>query len=155
MMCRFEEPHPLVSTLIQAEIFWMGKEPMVFDKEYKLKIATAKVSVRLKKIKKIIDAAELKKSEKDLIERHDVAQCLLGCSSPIAFDLAGLIPATARFVIVDKYDIAGGGIISAIIEDEQANVREQVQLRELKWDFSIVDPKHREAKYGHGPKLIL
>lgn len=156
IMCKEDEEIPLVSPIFQAEIFWMGKEPMVLDKEYKLKIATSKVPVRLKQIKKIIDAAELKKAEsKNKVERHDVAQCVFECSSPIAFDLAHQLEATGRFVIVDKYDIAGGGIISAVIKDEQAEVREQVQLRELKWDFSIVDSREREIKYGHGPKLIL
>lgn len=155
IMCRIDEEHPLVSSLIQVEIFWMGRDPLVFDKEYKLKIGTAKVPVRLHKIKKIIDAVELKKADKDKVERHDVAECVLECSSPVAFDLAGAIEATGRFVIVDKYDISGGGIITALIKDDQAEVREQVQIREMKWDFSIVDPKERAAKYGHSPKLIL
>jgi bifunctional enzyme CysN/CysC len=79
----------------------------------------------------------------------------LECAQPIAFDLANQIESTGRFVIVDKYDIAGGGIISALIKDDQAEVREQVQQREMNWDFSIVDPKDRETKYGHPPKLIL
>jgi bifunctional enzyme CysN/CysC len=155
VMCKLEDAHPLVSSLIQVELFWMGREPMVFDKEYKLKIATAKVPVRLKQIKKIIDASDLKKTDKKQIDRHDVAQCVLECASPIAFDLASSIEATGRFVIVDKFDIAGGGIISALVKDDQADIREQVQLREMKWDFSIVDPKERENRYGHTPKLLL
>ncbi len=155
MMCKLEEPPPWVSTLIQAEIFWMGKEPMALDKEYQLKIAAAKVPARLRKIKKIIDASDLKKRKKNRIDRHDVAQVILECASPVAFDLASSIEATGRFVIVDKYDISGGGIISALVKDDQAEVREQVQKREMKWDFSIVDPKAREARYGHRPKLIL
>ena len=76
IMCKAEEEHPLVSSLVQVEIFWMGKEPLVFNKEYKIKIGTAKVPVRLSKIKKIIDAVELKKADKDRVERHDVAECV-------------------------------------------------------------------------------
>lgn len=155
IMCRQGEEMPLVSPLFQAEIFWMGRSPMVFDKEYKLKIGTAKVPVYLKEIKKIIDASDLKKSDKKQIDRHDVAQCVFESASPVAFDLATSIEPTGRFVIVDQYDIAGGGIISAVIKDEQAEVRKQVQERELRWDFSIVDPKDRQSKYGHTPKLVL
>jgi bifunctional enzyme CysN/CysC len=156
VMCKVGEESLLVGPWLQAEIFWMGKDPMVMDKDYKLKIGTAKVPVRLKEIKKMIDAAALKKTEhKKHIDRHDVAQCILECAQPIAFDLANQIESTGRFVIVDKYDIAGGGIISALIKDDQAEVREQVQQREMNWDFSIVDPKDRETKYGHPPKLIL
>ena len=155
ILCRQGEELPRVSPLFQAEIFWMGRSPMIFEKEYKLKIGTAKVPVYLKQIKKIIDASDLKKSDKNQIDRHDVAQCILECTSPVAFDLATLMEPTGRFVLVDQYDIAGGGIISAVIKDDQAEVRRQVQERELRWDFSIVDPKDRQAKYGHGPKLVL
>ncbi len=155
IMCKLEETQPLVGPLIQVEIFWMGKSPMVQDKEYKLKIGSAAVPVYLKTIKKIIDASDLKKAEKKIIERHDVAQCVLECARPLAFDTADAIEATGRFVIVDQYDIAGGGIISALVRDDQADVREQVHEREMKWDFSVVEPKVREAKYGHQPKLVL
>lgn len=156
ILCKLDEEHPLVSPLFQAEIFWMGKDPMVMHKEYKLKIGTAKTPVRIKEIRKVINAAELKKSEhQKQINRHEVAQCILECAQPIAFDLVQTIEATGRFVIVDQYDIAGGGIISENVKDEQAHVREQVQEREMNWDFSIVDPKERETRYGHSPKLIL
>jgi len=155
VMCKLDEPLPLVSTLVKVKIFWMGREPMVKDKEYKLKLGTAKIPVTLKEIKKVIDASELKKADKNKIERHDVAELVLECSSPIAFDLAGDIEATGRFVIVDQYDIAGGGIITELVKDEQADVREQVLRREEKWDFSIVDPEERRKKYGHLTRLLL
>jgi bifunctional enzyme CysN/CysC len=155
VMCRLEEPHPLVSTLIKVKIFWMGRDPMSPEKEYKLKLGTTKVPVTLKEIRKVIDASELKKADKKEIERHDVAECVLECASSIAFDLAGDIEATGRFVIVDQYDIAGGGIITDIVKDEQADVREQVLRREEKWDFSIVDPDERRQRYGHLPRLVL
>ncbi|MBI3306941.1 MAG: GTP-binding protein [Candidatus Omnitrophica bacterium] len=155
IMCKVGDHAPLVSYLFEGKLFWMGKSPMVFDKEYKLKIGTSKIPVKLKQIKKSIDAVELNKSNKKQIDRHDVAECVFESAWPVAFDLAGDIEATGRFVIVDQYDIAGGGIITALVKDEQAEVREQVQLREMKWDFSIVDSKAREARYGHTPKLIL
>ncbi|MBI3312753.1 MAG: GTP-binding protein [Candidatus Omnitrophica bacterium] len=155
MMCKAGEATPLVSCLFEGKLFWMGKVPMTFEKEYKLKIGASKIPVKLKQIRKIIDAAELNKSNKKQIERHDVAECVFECAWPVAFDLAVDSEATGRFVIVDGYDIAGGGIITALVKDEQAEVREQVQMREMKWDFSIVDSKAREAGYGHTPKLIL
>ncbi len=155
IMCKLEEQQPQVSTLIQAEIFWMGRDPMVMNKDYKLKIGTAKVPIRLKQIQNVLDASNLTSSAKKTIERHEVARCILESFSPIAFDLTGEIEATGRFVVVDQYDISGGGIITEVIRDDQAEVREQVHLREMKWDFSIVDPETRALKYGHKPKLLL
>lgn len=155
IMCKLEEDHPLVSTLFQAKIFWMGRHPMTPDKEYMLKIGTARVPVKIKRLVRVVDAADLKKEQKKMIERHDVAECVLECLSPAAFDLASGLEATGRFVVVDEYDIAGGGIITAMVKDEQADIREQVTLREMKWDFSIVGPEERQSRYGHRPKLIL
>ncbi|MFZ5802482.1 MAG: GTP-binding protein [Candidatus Omnitrophota bacterium] len=155
IMCKEGEPQPLVSTLFEVHLFWMGKQPMVSGKEYKLKIGTAKTPVWLKKIKAVMDASNLAKEKKDKIERHDVAECVLECSYPVAFDISQEIETTGRFVIVDRYDIAGGGIIKALVKDTQAETREQVQAREMKWDFSIIEPKARAASYGHLPKLVL
>ena len=155
IMCKTMEEKPVVSSLFRAEIFWMGRRPMVFNKDYKLKLGTAKVPVRLKKIEMVIDASDLKKSNKKEINRHDVAQCILECTNPIAFDTAGELEVTGRFVIVDQYDIAGGGVISKPVEDEQAGTRAQVVTREMNWDFSIVEPEKRSESYGHRPKLVL
>lgn len=155
IMCRVDSPHPSVSSLLKVEIFWMGKNPFVKGQEYKLKLGTAKVPVYLKEIIKNIDASDLQSSEKASVERHEVAECILECASPVAFDTASDIEATGRFVIVDQYDIAGGGIVVEMLSDEQSEVRKQVTLREEKWDYSIVDSLERQRKYGHKPKLIL
>lgn len=154
-MCKTGDVLPLVGALIKVELFWMGRNPMVMDKEYKLKLGTAKVPVSLKQIHKIMDASELKASDKNRIERHDVAECTLECAWPVAFDLTGDIEATGRFVIVDQYDIAGGGIVMEIMADSNGGVREQVTLREEKWDASIIEREDRQGRYGHEAKLVL
>lgn len=155
IMCKEGEPLPTVTSLMKVRIFWMGKKEMTPHKEYKLKIATAEVPVWLKEIKRVIDTSDLKKMNKKAVERHDVAECLLECARPVAFDRSQDLEATGRFVIVDGYDIAGGGIISEGVKDEQAAVREQVSIRQEQWDFSIVGPEERNARYGHRAKLIL
>jgi bifunctional enzyme CysN/CysC len=155
IMCRLDEQHPLVSSLIEVEVFWMGREPFVKGKEYKIKIGTLSTPMTLKEINTVIDASDLNKSNKNKVERHDVARVVIECATPIAFDLVADIEATGRFVIVDEYDIAGGGIVRQLVKDDQADVREQVLRRQEKWDFSIVDPQVRREKYGHRAKLLL
>ena len=155
VMCRVKEPLPQVSSLLRVKLFWMGKRPMVLDRPYKLKVAAAQVSVRLKKIERVIDASELKPAAKKEIARHDVAQCVLQAGSAVAFDLMHDLEATGRFVIVDEYDIAGGGIILEMIEDGQDALRRQVTERGQKWDFSVVEPEERVKRYGHRPAFIL
>ncbi len=155
LMCKLSETLPQVSTLIEVKIFWMGKRPLVAGKEYKLKIGTAKVAVYVKNIKRVIDASNLNNAQKNQVDRHDVAELVLETKAPVAFDLTADLEATGRFVIVDEYDISGGGIITAALKDDQDEVRKQVGLREQKWDFSIVDKSARAAKYGHWPLFVL
>ena len=155
IMCRLGESLPQVSSLLQVKIFWMSKKPLMIGKEYKLKIGTAKVTMFVKKINHVLDASNLNSAKKAQVDRYDVAECILETKMPVAFDLTGDIETTSRFVIVDEYDISGGGIITAAIKDDQAEVREQVALREQKWDFSIVDRAERAKKYGHLARFVL
>ena len=155
MMCKSGQSLPHISSLIRVEIFWMGKRPMVLDRPYKLKIGTDQVTARLKSIDRVIDASNLKKISKREIGRYDVAQVVLQLVSPIAFDQIGELETTGRFVIVDEYDIAGGGIIREAIDDGQEDLRRQVAQRELKWDFSGVDPEERADRYRHFPAFVL
>ncbi|MBU0615654.1 MAG: GTP-binding protein [Nanoarchaeota archaeon] len=144
---------PYISSLFKAKIFWMGKSPLEKDKEYKLKIGTAKTMMHLSEIVNVLNASNLITEQKNAVERHEVAECVLRLSGPVAFDISG--GAMGRFVIVDDYDIAGGGIISEYLEDKQAFVREQVYLREEKWYSSGISLKERMTNYGQVPKLIL
>lgn len=155
IMCKKSEKLPSVSSLLKVSIFWMGRKPMQFDKEYKLKIGTAKIPMKLKEITKVMDASNLSNVQKEVIERHEVAECILECSGSIAFDLSSDLEVTSRFVIVDNYDIAGGGIVSEFIDDKQSDIRSQVFLREEKWDVGQVSFDERSTKYGQMPKLIL
>jgi bifunctional enzyme CysN/CysC len=155
IMCKDGEELPAVSSLIKCNIFWMGREPMVKEKEYKLKLGTVAVNCRLKEIINVLDASTLEKEKRSKIKRHEVAECLIECQSPITFDLAQDIQNTGRFVIVDEYEVAGGGIITESIPDTQQRFREQVFLREEKWYRSEISFTERAINYGQMPRLIL
>jgi bifunctional enzyme CysN/CysC len=93
----------------------MGTAPLVPDKKYKLKIATAKVPVRLVEVISCIDATQLTSvAGKQQVDRHDVAECIFETVKPITFDPAGENETTGRFVIVDNFDIAGGVSLSPL-----------------------------------------
>ena len=49
--------------------------------------------------------------------------CALSAGRPAAFDTTDQLPSTARFVIVDEYQLAGGGIIVEALQDEDYDVR--------------------------------
>lgn len=113
LMCKTGEKLPCISDRLTANIFWMGKNPFEIGKKFKLKLGTNKVDVYLESIEKVLDASELSSLDnRDKVNKHEVAQCTLRTTAPVSFDVINEITATSRFVIVDGYDIAGGGIIT-------------------------------------------
>ncbi len=147
---------PLVSTRFRANLIWLGKKPFSPNRDYKLKIHTQALPVRIRKINKVIDASEagssLKKKE---VGRHDVADLILETRQPIAFDTIAEGEATGRFVIVDGYDIAGGGIITGAEKDDKEGLRAEAQLRDFNWIKGGVSQEARAQKLGHQPALLM
>lgn len=153
---RSGEKKPRISSRIRTSLFWLGNKAMRADKEYYLKIGSSKTPVTLEKINRVINADNLLwTEEKNSVERHDVAECVLQLSAPIAFDTADENPLTSRFVIIDEYEISGGGIIQEELEDRQSWVRDTVYLRNYKWETSSIPGERRSERYNQNSALIL
>ena len=155
------EPGPEVSTRLRVSLFWLGRQAMVPNKEYLLKLGTLKVPMRLEKVERVLDASTLgEETERTEIQRHDVADCILKLRRPLAFDLTDHLARTSRFVVVDDYDIRGGGIVREALSDTQSDVREKVFLRNYRWEKSFVNREDRAERYSqksslrpdHGPQ---
>lgn len=153
---RSSEKKPRVTTRIRASVFWLGKKPMTMATEYRLKIGSMNVPVTIEQIARTLNADTLQWMEtKDRIDRHDVAECVLQCAGPIAFDRAEENPLTSRFVIIDDYEISGGGIIHLELDDSRSWIRNNVHLRNYKWEKSGIPAEHRAERYNQKSALIL
>jgi bifunctional enzyme CysN/CysC len=155
VMSHAEKP-PLVSTRLRANMIWLGRKPFVSGRDYKLKLGATALPVRLEKIHKVIDASELGSVlDKDHVGRHDVADVVLELRQPVAFDLAGDCEATGRFVIVDGYDLAGGGIITAAVSDDLRDLRAEARTRDFNWVPGGVTGADRARRFGHRSALVM
>jgi bifunctional enzyme CysN/CysC len=150
------ERGPLVSTRLRANVIWLGKKPFAPGRDYKLKLGTAAVPVRIHRIVKVIDASELGSAlDKQFIGRHDVADVILETRQPVAFDPTADCEATGRFVIVDGYDVAGGGIVTAAVADELRDLRAEARTRDFNWVAGGVTAEQRAQRFGHRAALIM
>jgi bifunctional enzyme CysN/CysC len=121
LMVKASEVPADVSKRLRINLFWMGKKPFAAGKTYFLKLGTAKIPCRLERINYLIDASETAgDAKKSAVERHDVADCVIELSKPLAYDPTSRLESTGRFVIVDQYEIAGGGIIREALPEEAA-----------------------------------
>jgi bifunctional enzyme CysN/CysC len=157
IMCKTREKNlPHTGSTFNANIFWMGKEPLVTNKEYKLKLGTAKTYAKVKSVNRVLDASSLKASAlKMQVDRHEVAECTIETIKSMAFDTISQCEATGRFVIVDGYEIAGGGMITKAVKNGGISLKEKVGVRDIKWVKSALSPAKRLSKYRHKPHLIL
>lgn len=156
IMVKKEENPPHISQRIRVNLFWMSKSPMILNKTYKLKLAAKQSPVILVDILSVLDASTLNRdTQKKQINRHDVAEVILEAPKPLAFDIAGEFENTSRFVLVDNYEISGGGIVLEALNDQETTLTEHIRHREITWKHSNISPVQRSAAYHHKPKFLL
>lgn len=111
-----EESAPYELTRFKARVFWLGRSPFRKDRLYKLKLTTQEVDCEIDSIERVIDSSNLEtisRRERELfVGRNEVAELTLKTRRPVAFDAHSEIVPTGRFVIVDGFEVSGGGIIA-------------------------------------------
>ncbi len=156
LMCKVDDKPAQIGSHLAVNIFWMNRQPMIRNKKYKIKLAGVRMPVWLREVVTVLDASELTTdSNRQQVERHDVAECVLETLKPIAFDLSTEIAQTGRFVIIDNYEIAGGGVVLKAVESTTNRITERVQQRERQWQRSTITPSVRSTRYNQRSTLVL
>jgi bifunctional enzyme CysN/CysC len=151
-----QEQLPLVSTAFKANLFWLGKQPLEQGRRYLLRVATREVECEVAAIHRTIDTMDLnQQSGSNKVARNQVGELTLRTKAPVAFDLSASFEATGRFVLVDDYDIAGGGIVTEMIRDDQEFLREEARRRDFAWVKGEVGIEERAQQYGHRAAIVL
>jgi bifunctional enzyme CysN/CysC len=147
---------PKVGTRFRCNLIWLSRKPFEKGRDYKLKVHTTALPVRILKINKIIDASEVDaRLDKEAVGRHDVADLVLETRQPVAFDLIADAESTGRLVIVDGYDVAGGGIIVEPVADDHDEFRAEARLRDFNWVRGGVTSAERAQRFAHQPALVM
>ncbi|MDR3170215.1 MAG: GTPase [Treponema sp.] len=116
VMVKADENTPVsVGTKIKANLIWLGETPLVFNKDYLFKLGSAKTTAMLEKIDCFLGESSHGESVQEISElrRHECGSVVLSLAHPIAFSTFYDNPSLGRFVMVDGYDAAGGGIVVA------------------------------------------
>lgn len=123
---------PLVADMFKANLFWMGRNELVKNKEYKLKLVTQETECEIFAISKVIDATTLATAENAVrVKTNDVAEVIIKTKRPVSFDEFKNNQITGRFVLVDGYDVSGGGIVSGAVTEIQTVSRFADQERQM------------------------
>jgi len=150
-----DEKKPIASSRMRVSLFWLSREPLVTDKKYLFKLGTSKTEMEVESILRVFDASTLESKPGEMVQRNDVADCILKLDKLIAFDLSSELPETGRFVIVDNYEISGGGVILEGFEEEENWITEKAQTRNIRWEKSEIALEQRAERYNQKPCLIM
>lgn len=138
---------PIESDVFRANVFWLGKEGITVGKKLKIKLGTTEAPVTVQHIEKVIDTENLSNSKVDKVYCNQVAELVLRTDKMIAFDQFADLPDTGRFVLVDGYDVAGGGIISMEgYADHRPQQTKSTNITRIEHTISIEEV---EKKQGH------
>lgn len=145
---------PQKSNLFNANIFWMGKEPLVKGKTYKLKLTTQEIECEVFSINQVIDSSNLNVAENfSRVNKNEVAEITIKTREIVCFDEFADFRGTGRFVIVDGYDVSGGGIVLKT-DDTLKNRKLDPKSTSLKPRPRLVQRKQKESVLGQNAKVI-
>jgi bifunctional enzyme CysN/CysC len=151
-----EDAVPMVATSFRVNLFWLGHRPLERGRKYQLRLATREVDCEVAAIHRIVDASDLNQCQgSETVVKNQVAEITLRAKSPVAFDLYASFEATGRFVLVDEYDIAGGGIVTELVHDDQECLRDEARRRDFAWVRGEVGAEDRARNYGHRAAIVL
>ena len=151
-----EDQGPFVSTSFRANIFWLGQRPLEMQRTYILRLATREVPCEISAIHRIVNANDLDdRQTSTAVQRNEVADLTLRTKAPLAFDTYTISEVTGRFVLVDEYDVSGGGIITEMVQDEQEGLRTEARERDSAWVKGDIGPEERAQNYGHRAAVVL
>jgi len=150
-----KEQKPKATSLLKTRLFWLGKQPFIKNKKYLFKIGTAKVEMKLETVDRVLDASTLKTKQSNEVRRNDIAECILRLDKITAFDVAEEMPETGRFVIVDDYEISGGGVVVKALADEHSRAYESTVRRNVKWESIAITEEMRAERYNQKACMIL
>lgn len=147
---------PRVSNFVAANVFWFGRAPLELNRTYRLKLATLERDVEVFSITRVLSPVTMKvDTDRAGIGQNEAGEIVLRSVRPFVFDVAADSPTTGRFVLLDGYDVVGGGIV---LEAEELYRRPYRQGLPRSASISpareTVTAEDRAAAFGHRSHVV-
>ncbi|HEY3856044.1 MAG TPA: adenylyl-sulfate kinase [Verrucomicrobiae bacterium] len=150
-----ETAPPYELARFKARIFWLGRAPFSAGKSYKLKLATEEVECWIDSIQRLIDSSTLETITRaeSFVGRNEVAELTIHTKRPVAFDVHSEIASTGRFVIVDGFEVSGGGIV--VPDNYPRRTSDSLhKSQNIYWSQGKVTGEQRSARNGHAGCVV-
>ena len=147
---------PRESNFLAANVFWIGRSSLSLNHEYTLKLATMERIVEVFSIARVMNAATMEVERgRTHIDQNEAGEVVLKASRPFVFDVAADVPRMGRFVLVDGYDVVGGGVIQEAADLYRRPYRHGLpRSGRISLVRRAVTDADRAASYGHKSHVI-
>ena len=144
---------PSLATEFTARIFWLGRTPLAAGKRYKLKLVTQEVECEIKTLEEVVDASTVETIAGRRLRPHERrGQGRHSHAAPRRRRPVRTHSDLGRLVLVDGFDVAGGGIVVDVPERfAAANV---VADAGVNADVSQVARGERHLRHGHRGAVV-
>ena len=150
-----DEQKPITTSRFKARIFWLGKKPLKEGSHYYFKLGTSRIEMEITSVDRVMDASNLTIKNSKVVHRNDIAECVIKLDQIAAIDLASEMPETGRFVIVDNYEIAGGGVVVENLPDYDSWIYDSALKRNQKWEMIAITDEMRAERYNQKACMVL
>jgi bifunctional enzyme CysN/CysC len=145
---------PIESDVFDARVFWLGRSPLETGKDYRIKIATQESPCRIEKIHRIVDVKTLETVPGSRVDRNGIAEVTIRTPSAVAIDPFSRSAPIGRFVIVDGYDIAGGGVVLSGEYSDQRTRISGLKSANISATSGKVSRAERFRRTGHRGRVL-
>ena len=152
LLCAPIEPARLTS-VFDADIFWLGREPLAAGRRFELRIGTRAVAVRVAAIIHALDVDRLAPGASPDIATNGLGRVTLRCDVPVALDNATECIETGRFVLADAGVIVGGGLVDASRYPDQRRALRPTSRNVVAVDHQM-SAAERGARAGHVGAIV-
>lgn len=98
----------------KTDLFWLGKQSLQLGRTYILRHGSLKSLAVVEKIERVLNTSDLSAQETlNEVKTNQAAEVILSTTENLAVDLSPEQQELTRFVLIDNYEISGGGKIVA------------------------------------------
>jgi bifunctional enzyme CysN/CysC len=142
-----------LTPVFDADVFWLGREPLAVGRRLELRIGTRAVAMRVAAIVHALDVDRLAPAVARAIATNELGRVTLRCDVPVALDDATECFETGRFVLADAGVVVGGGLVDASRYPDQRRALKATNRNVVAVDHHI-SAAERGARSGHVGAIV-